>query len=66
MTPLCPFCGAYSPRQCELEDEMPGASCPWEDQLFGDENFPSARILALRAGISAALASQQNNTTRAS
>lgn len=31
--PLCPFCGAYSTRQCELEEEMPGCSCPWEDQL---------------------------------
>lgn len=25
---LCPFCGAYSPRQCELEDER--RVCPWE------------------------------------
>lgn len=28
--PLCPFCGAYSPRQCELEDETDGV-CPWEE-----------------------------------
>ena len=27
---LCPFCGAYSTRQCELEDEMNGI-CPWEE-----------------------------------
>lgn len=27
--PLCPFCGAYSARQCELEDET-GGECPWE------------------------------------
>lgn len=29
---LCPFCGAYSPRQCELEEETGGA-CPWEGSL---------------------------------
>jgi hypothetical protein len=28
--PLCPFCGAYSPRQCELEEES-GGICPWEE-----------------------------------
>lgn len=28
--PLCPFCGAYSPRQCELEEET-GGVCPWEE-----------------------------------
>jgi hypothetical protein len=27
---LCPFCGAYSPRQCELLEET-GGFCPWED-----------------------------------
>lgn len=27
--PLCPFCGAYSTRQCELEEETDG-NCPWE------------------------------------
>lgn len=26
---LCPFCGAYSTRSCELEEET-GGSCPWE------------------------------------
>lgn len=26
---LCPFCGAYSSRSCELEDEM--GVCPWEE-----------------------------------
>lgn len=26
---LCPWCGAYSPSFCELEEEM--GSCPWED-----------------------------------
>ena len=28
--PLCPFCGAYSPRQCELLEES-GGVCPWEE-----------------------------------
>jgi hypothetical protein len=27
---LCPFCGAYSPRQCELDEET-GGVCPWEE-----------------------------------
>lgn len=27
---VCPFCGAYSVRFCELLDEMSGA-CPWEE-----------------------------------
>lgn len=27
---LCQFCGAYSPRQCEMRDEMDGI-CPWEE-----------------------------------
>ncbi len=26
--PLCPFCGAYSTRRCELEEEA--GCCPWE------------------------------------
>ncbi|MFG1388860.1 hypothetical protein [Xanthobacter versatilis] len=26
---LCPFCGAYSSRSCELEEDM--GSCLWED-----------------------------------
>lgn len=26
---LCPWCGAYSSRSCELEEEL--GSCPWED-----------------------------------
>jgi hypothetical protein len=28
--PLCPFCGAYSKRSCELLEET-GGSCPWEE-----------------------------------
>lgn len=30
---LCPFCGAYSPRQCELEEET-GGVCPWEEGML--------------------------------
>ena len=39
MSELCPFCGAYSPRQCEIEDEIGGAECPWES-LIADEPDP--------------------------
>ena len=27
---LCPFCGAYSRRSCEIEEES-GGICPWEE-----------------------------------
>lgn len=27
---LCPWCGAYSKRSCEMRDEMDGV-CPWEE-----------------------------------
>lgn len=27
---ICPFCGAYSIRSCELEEEN-GGVCPWEE-----------------------------------
>lgn len=27
---LCPMCGAYSSRQCELLEET-GGVCPWEE-----------------------------------
>ncbi|MBZ9922733.1 hypothetical protein LB579_34325 [Mesorhizobium sp. BR1-1-7] len=27
---LCPFCGAYSPKQCDLVEES-GGICPWEE-----------------------------------
>lgn len=26
---LCPVCGAYSPRSCEMRDEAEG-ECPWQ------------------------------------
>lgn len=29
MAELCPFCGAYSRRSCELEEET-GGECLWE------------------------------------
>jgi len=44
--PLCPFCGAYSTRQCELEEEMPGCSCPWEDQLADERERDPDRLRA--------------------
>lgn len=28
LCPLCPMCGAYSPRTCDLEEECCGV-CPW-------------------------------------
>lgn len=34
--PLCPFCGAYSPRQCDLRDET-GGECPWEEIMDDEE-----------------------------
>jgi len=27
---ICPFCGAYSSRSCELDEET-GGVCPWEE-----------------------------------
>lgn len=27
---ICPMCGAYSPRSCELLEET-GGVCPWEE-----------------------------------
>lgn len=30
MVKLCEFCGAYSPRNCELREGMDGL-CPWEE-----------------------------------
>lgn len=26
---ICPFCGAWSTRQCEIEDEDAGVECAW-------------------------------------
>lgn len=34
---ICPFCGAYSTRSCELEEETDGV-CPWEE--MEDEGDP--------------------------
>lgn len=38
---LCPFCGAYSPRNCEPEEET-GGNCLWEE-IPDDE--PDADLL---------------------
>lgn len=45
---LCPFCGAYSRRSCEMEEER--GSCPWEDSepdpdLLRDDAHERARLL---------------------
>ena len=32
---MCQFCGAYSPRQCELREEA--GCCPWEEAAEGDD-----------------------------
>lgn len=37
-SPLCPVCGAYSPRQCEMLEET-GGECPWE--LMQEDPTPS-------------------------
>lgn len=36
---ICPFCGAYSTRSCELEEETGGA-CPWEEAAEDSEPDP--------------------------
>ena len=35
--PLCPFCGAYTPRSCDLREEM-GDECAWIE--MGNWNEP--------------------------
>ena len=37
MTDLCPWCGAYSRRSCEMEDEM--GVCPWEEMEEADPDI---------------------------
>jgi len=44
---LCPWCGAYSRRSCDLEEEM--GSCPWEDSepdpdILRDDAHERARL----------------------
>lgn len=35
---LCPYCGAYSPRKCELEEDV--GCCPWEESgEYDDEKL---------------------------
>lgn len=40
---LCPFCGAYSPRQCELIEDA--GACPWEEVEDGDAPTYYQKIL---------------------
>lgn len=39
--PLCPWCGAASPRYCDLREEMD--RCPWEESEETDT--PAGRAL---------------------
>lgn len=34
---LCPWCGAYSPSHCELEEET--GICPWEEDSDPDPDY---------------------------
>lgn len=43
-TKLCPFCGAYSPQKCEIEQEDNGIGCPWLDLLEEENSNLNAAI----------------------
>ena len=43
-TQLCPFCGAYSPKKCEIEQEDNGIGCPWLDLLEEENSNLNAAI----------------------
>lgn len=36
-TSLCPICGAYDTRSCEMRDEH-GGECPWEMMSEEDDD----------------------------
>lgn len=38
---MCPVCGAYSRRFCEMEDEL--GACPWEESGQMDEDLDRAK-----------------------
>lgn len=42
--PLCPFCGAYSTRRCEMEDEDIGVECPWLEVMEEENSNLNAAI----------------------
>ena len=42
MTKLCEFCGSYSPRDCELREEMDGV-CPWEESELDPDRLREDR-----------------------
>jgi hypothetical protein len=42
MSTLCPACGAYSPRSCELADET-GGICPWEEAQLDPDRLREDR-----------------------
>lgn len=39
---ICPWCGAYDTRNCELEEET--GSCPWEDSEPDPDDQRDQRI----------------------
>lgn len=41
---LCPFCGAYSTRKCEMEDEETGIECPWLEVMEEENSNLNAAI----------------------
>lgn len=40
---ICPFCGAYDPRSCELLEES-GGVCPWEEGEPDPDEIMEARF----------------------
>lgn len=38
---MCPHCGAYTPRQCDLEDDL--GSCPWVESGQYDDDVDRLR-----------------------
>lgn len=44
---LCPVCGAYSSRSCEMLEEG-GGECPWELMREEDEGLAASRADDLR------------------
>lgn len=39
LRPLCPMCGAYSPKSCDLEEEC--GVCPWVESGQHDRDCAS-------------------------
>ena len=39
---LCPWCGAYGPRSCEMREEM-NDICPWEESDLDPDDLMEQR-----------------------